>query len=65
VERSGRGLVRIPRNLAVATEGNHEKPSSSGIRKCEEFYLLGYNVVQSVEKPTDVSEEHFTSIFEE
>jgi hypothetical protein len=29
----------------------------------EVFYLLGYNAVKSVEKSTDVSEEHVASIF--
>jgi hypothetical protein len=29
----------------------------------EEFYLLAYNAVQSVEKSTNVSEEHITSNF--
>jgi hypothetical protein len=27
------------------------------------FYLLGYNIVQCVEKPTAVSQEHVASIF--
>jgi hypothetical protein len=29
----------------------------------EENYIVGYNAVQSIEKSTDVSEEHIASIF--
>jgi hypothetical protein len=29
----------------------------------KKFYLLGYNIVQRVEKPTDVSQKHVASIF--
>jgi hypothetical protein len=28
----------------------------------EEFYLLGYNAIESVDKSTDVAEEHFTCL---